>query len=449
MSNNNVDCLLTIIYIHFFRYFINCDDGYELYRHGYLYHVRMVKCSNGYVYLKSECNSASKKDTKYEVDIKLEPNSEIDATHCECAVGSGSTAHCKHVVAVLWAIEHLASKGKIILHTTCTQNLQNHHKPKKTYFGTPIKSDKMYQKHSAVNFLTVNPEIIDADKIREKTRNLCISFAAIHKRDMPILHTYKPANTYAAVFDHEYQNENSSPQNILLKSLNLFDITHEKIKEIEAKTRLQRFAAMWAFERKHHLTASNVGIIMDTVSDEAKKNLAKKLFNPQPVFCKATDHGVLYEAEALALYELKTGIRVKKCGLFISKSHPHIAASPDGLVGTNTVIEVKCPYNQRNSEINEETIPYLLKNPETNELMLDATHSYYKQIQIQLFATERKYAKLVVYTFKGIEIINVHRNQNDINQIVSALTKFYNKYFKPLILEEYLFKNYNSIFLKI
>ena len=47
---------------------------------------------------------------------------------------------------------------------------------------------------------------------------------------------------------------------------------------------------------------------------------------------------------------------VTECGLFIHPKHQFLAASPDGLIGDNTVLEIKCPF----SIINQDILPSYL-----------------------------------------------------------------------------------------
>lgn len=57
----------------------------------------------------------------------------------------------------------------------------------------------------------------------------------------------------------------------------------------------------------------------------------------------AMQWGIDTEPQARAMYELETGQGVVECGFF---DHPEIAmtgASPDGLIGDNGLIEIKCP----------------------------------------------------------------------------------------------------------
>ena len=41
---------------------------------------------------------------------------------------------------------------------------------------------------------------------------------------------------------------------------------------------------------------------------------------------------------------------VTECGLFIHPEHNFLAASPDGLIGDNTVLEIKCSYSIINQD---------------------------------------------------------------------------------------------------
>ena len=61
----------------------------------------MVKVKNGITYIFAKCKSASAKATKFYINIQLRENDEIELTNCDCTVGSGSKAHCKHVVGFL------------------------------------------------------------------------------------------------------------------------------------------------------------------------------------------------------------------------------------------------------------------------------------------------------------------------------------------------------------
>ncbi len=63
-----------------------------------------------------------------------------------------------------------------------------------------------------------------------------------------------------------------------------------------------------------------------------------------------------------------------------------LAASPDGFVGEEIVLEVKCPFSAKNKKITATTVPsFLLERDE--ELQLKLGHNYYYHIQGHLLCT--------------------------------------------------------------
>ena len=44
-------------------------------------------------------------------------------------------------------------------------------------------------------------------------------------------------------------------------------------------------------------------------------------------------------------------MHVEPFGLFIDSTYSYLAATPDGLIGTNAVVEVKCFYTGRQAEV--------------------------------------------------------------------------------------------------
>ena len=119
--------------------------------------------------------------------------------------------------------------------------------------------------------------------------------------------------------------------------------------------------------------------------------------------------------------------------LFVCKDHPYLAATPDGVIDDDHIVEVKCPYVGRNSTIKPGPMfPFLLKI--NQDIQLKKTHSYYYQIQGQLYITKRRFCYLVVYTFKDFCVIKVPIDFDFCEQcIVSRLELFYQKYYRPFV----------------
>lgn len=110
--------------------------------------------------------------------------------------------------------------------------------------------------------------------------------------------------------------------------------------------------------------------VMRTVSTDAKKNLVTELLHDNRFSSKFTSHGIEYE-ECM-------NVTVTNCGIVVCMDYPHLAATPDGLVSEDIVLEIKCPYNSRNNLITPETVPYLAVENDT--LCLLKSHDYYAQV---------------------------------------------------------------------
>ena len=86
-------------------------------------------------------------------------------------------------------------------------------------------------------------------------------------------------------------------------------------------------------------------------------------------------------------------LSVEECGLFVSLDKGYLAASPDGIVGKDGLVEVKCPIICRDNNIEDlarQDISFCLQYDETEDkLRLKRNHNYYYQIQGQLHIANR------------------------------------------------------------
>lgn len=83
---------------------------------------------------------------------------------------------------------------------------------------------------------------------------------------------------------------------------------------------------------------------------------------------------------------------VQPAGLFINPLHPHLGASPDGMISCeccgNGVLEIKCTYKYKDelptSAIALSDRNYCLKQDETGKIIFSNSHQYYDQVQGQM-----------------------------------------------------------------
>ncbi|KAF5276613.1 hypothetical protein FQR65_LT16271 [Abscondita terminalis] len=94
-------------------------------------------------------------------------------------------------------------------------------------------------------------------------------------------------------------------------------------------------------------------------------------------------YGKMYEKVAKLMLGEQLGLEVVNSGLYIDLQYPFLAASPDRLLGTNEIVEVKCLYRVNKLGITLEeavkTIPSLCLEIKNNKLSLKRSHNYYYQ----------------------------------------------------------------------
>lgn len=143
---------------------------------------------------------------------------------------------------------------------------------------------------------------------------------------------------------------------------------------------LEQGSAAWHAARKSRLTASNFATAAG-LSPYCTANsfwalktgrVAGELWSGN----EHTERGTALEPVALEAYTRLTGTAVTRCGLYVHPRHSWLAASPDGLLGDDGLLEIKCPARQLH-----DTCP----------------PAYLAQVQGQLAVTGRAYAHFFSY----------------------------------------------------
>ena len=85
---------------------------------------------------------------------------------------------------------------------------------------------------------------------------------------------------------------------------------------------------------------------------------------------------------------------------------PHYGASPDGVTMCQCcgkgLVELKCPYSARDYTVLESALDYL--EYAADSIRLKKEHSYFYQVQTQIFLCQAQFAHFAVWTPKGIHI---------------------------------------------
>lgn len=137
---------------------------------------------------------------------------------------------------------------------------------------------------------------------------------------------------------------------------------------------------------------------------------------------KAMQWGIDQEPYAIAAYENKTGNFVISTGLIDHQSIGNCGASPDGLVGKDGQIEVKCP----SPSVHLNTL-----------LLREVPSEYLPQITLQLACTRREWCDFVSYCpllpeHLQIVVIRIFAKDLDITGIEMAVINFNQSIYKAM-----------------
>ncbi|XP_028129072.2 uncharacterized protein LOC114325263 isoform X1 [Diabrotica virgifera virgifera] len=220
--------------------------------------------------------------------------------------------------------------------------------------------------------------------------------------------------------------------------LKALEKTPQEIDELQKMTLDQKDSSVWVKERRQRLTASNFGRICKLRDSTDRKNVVEELLNSKFFGNKYTKYGNDNEPNALKDFEKLLGVKVVNCGVFVSKDYPFLAASPDGLIGKDGLVEIKCPYKSQNVTPEEGIRSKLIQcaTLENNVFKLKREDKYYYQVQGQLFVTGRQYCYFVVWTPLGLLYERIIKDEQFWNNELQKLEEFYFDHLLPALLTE-------------
>ena len=138
----------------------------------------------------------------------------------------------------------------------------------------------------------------------------------------------------------------------------------------------------WFDARKGRITASLVGAILSNsphmTREDAMRVMVREALGEEREFKGnvATDYGTNNEPGALLEYRLETGANVQEVGFLTREDWA--GCSPDGLIGDDSGLEIKCPYSLRKTEA-----------PVSFKTLADQPH-YYDQVQFSMWVADRQ-----------------------------------------------------------
>jgi len=174
----------------------------------------------------------------------------------------------------------------------------------------------------------------------------------------------------------------------------------------------------WFAARAGRITASQAGALLglspNQSEDDAFRALVRSINGMDAEFQGnvATEYGSFHEAGALAEYKMETGNHVHEVGFVPCMDW--LGASPDSLLDHDGLLEIKCPFGQRD------------KNPPQFKNLADQPHCY-AQIQIQLFCTGRAWAHFFQWSPHGTQLEAVKKDATWLDKHIPNLAAIHSK----------------------
>lgn len=177
----------------------------------------------------------------------------------------------------------------------------------------------------------------------------------------------------------------------------------------------------WFEARKGRITGSAIGAILGlspfATPADVMRRMVRDYHGEESEFKGniATEHGTKNEPNALADFAMQHG-DYDECGFFVHPDFEWLGASPDGLVGDDGMVEIKCPYGLRHATAEGEFKP------------ISKQMHYYAQMQYQMFCTGRKWCKFYQWSPYADKCELVNFDPSFIEDTLPQLKAFYDEY---------------------
>ena len=388
----------------------------------------------------------------YDAWVAIDKSSTVLTGHCSCPAGNGQS--CSHISAILYAIVLAWQHG--LAGETCTDRrkawgqgastVQMHGEIQSMDFKHPKISDNGMEKDIKLPTLPKTQHLLDHSDLLKKVSESCSSVLWNCQGTMlnKIL-TAKERPTVAVECNYQDHGDHQIDCSVVVQtapcvSCNDFSQTFVNVNQVKCQAieqaSIEQSGALWTDARKIRLTASRVNAIPKTERGNGDKFVTNQIY-PRFKGNDFTRHGQKFESAARSWFEKTSGLSVRQSGLVVNQNEPYVAASPDGIIDHNTILEIKCPTKPLNQLL--ATGKYDLQIDENGQYVLQpkGRNGYYTQVQMTMFCTGTKLCKFVVWTEGEGVIADVHYDSDFVNEIMHRVRKFYFQTMLVRLTDEY------------
>ncbi|KAI4454270.1 hypothetical protein MML48_10g00001240 [Holotrichia oblita] len=301
------------------------------------------------------------KNKFYDVEISIDlKKGEVVSKHCSCPRG---LTVCHHMASLLYSAHYNVSSTDIERSWgTAQSKFEDDVKTVEEIYGhnEPYTAIQDTNKFNKIEF----KEVLGDTNV--------VGFSWLLKPEQNSAVTVLTVSVEEFIFSQGFIQ--SSDKLSLFKSKLL--LSCEEIQKIAAATVGQNRNEAWLIARKHRLTASKFGRVLKACQRSKfppsfyKSILEGYDFN----HALAVQWGVSNENLAREKFKEIAKLPVYETGLWLHECG-YLGGSPDGLIGDNALLEIKCPYSMRNVKIEEhlQTHKYFFKY-EDGAVVVDKNH---------------------------------------------------------------------------
>ena len=424
-------------------------EGYKYLASGWVTDLRVLKLSSFLITAKVR-HSQSLQDPFLLPWVCAEDNGTVLCAHCTCMAGLGEA--CSHIAAVLFAID---VRNRIDEDTSCTSvpcwwtDLSS----KDALYAPTAEIDFTHPKRKLYNSGAKTRAVEVSEPCQKPSANeLAEFYEELGECKNPSILSLQPAflsrfssQSVPAILSDLYNDSMASlPYTDLVNAgeviFDEIEVTEDHCKTIEQETRAQSKSRRWFLYRTGRVTASNFKAAAKTNSEASLPSISliKRVCYPEiyKFYSSATSWGIDHEGQALEQYSerkssLHMNLLVSKCGLIVNRRYAHLGASPNALISCDCcgkgVVEIKCPFRCKEESIREVASKgdFCLKVSSNGELSLDTTHSYYYQIQLQMFLSSTTYGGFIVWAPAAFHVERIVVDNDFVRTATERVNHFY------------------------
>lgn len=185
----------------------------------------------------------------------------------------------------------------------------------------------------------------------------------------------------------------------------------------------------WFEARKGRVTGSVAGAIVGLSPymkpKDVLRSMVRQYHGAESEFKGnvATEYGNQFEKAAQEDFELITGLEVKEVGFLQHPGYDWLGASPDGLIGDNDVLEIKCPYSKRNGG----EFKSITEQPH-----------YFAQTQLEMYCSGGNKCHFFQWSPHSYKLETIDLSRAWLDENIPKLKEFYDLYLSELDNDKHL-----------